>query len=1239
MTVRPPSNALFLPPWLIRRLAAGECGALPAGWSERGATCFIDLVGFTALTERHAAMGPEGAERLRETIDVHFALVIARLAEAGGEVAAFAGDAMLAVFFDQRHGGARAAARAALSGAVAIQTLARNGAAGVLPQRVSLSHGTVQTWALAPGGGEGIHVLGGEAVAGLGVPHRHAAAGEVVATTAFTTTAGVSGEPRPEGAQCLHGTGISLGHAEVGAAVRLATDPGLDADTVARWLPRLVRERQSAGQSAWLNEFRTVTVCFTSIDVGVSPSPAELDRAVAPMVANVTHHGGDVLDLVIDEKGCTLLAAFGLPGHSHGDDAARALRAASLMGAPVGVATGRIYTGLLGSPVRRSYGGIGTPMNLAARLLAHAGGGVRIDEATARAVAGKVDVAPAGTLAVKGLERPVNSYVPLEGPATRRRPAAAPVGRASERARLLEALDAGPGRLRGAILGEPGIGKSMLVNQLASAAEARGAYLIDGEGGAVEQQAPYFAWRRVFDALVEGWTLDDTLALLGSELAQRASLLNGTWRFVAPGSLAASQMESAARADAVADLTCALLERRLRRGRVLLAIDDAHWLDTASCRLLSQVESRLPGLDILIGARPLGDDANSDLRALVARLDRVDLGAMSRVEVGQMVRHLLGDEPPAGLVETVYGRGGGHPFYCEQLVLAMCDASVLRSTANGWVLDEEEASRTFPAHVEGVVMARIDALAPAAQLTAKVASVVGRSFPERAVGDVLPREADPGKVPESLANLSRQGLIAPEPSDSAPSWSFRHAITHEVAYNLLPFAQRRALHHRVGQWYQEHAGGEPDWAVLAWHYERAAADEEAISALENAATVAMRQHAHADARDLLGRALALARGPVQAGREARWAAMLGASSLNLVDYPRAKFHFRHALARMGLGVPEGRVGLVFDLLLGCARQAWHLFAGVRSRPDGGERARMRAVAESHQGLAEAAYFSLELPELLHANVSAINYAELAGEPRELALAYGSGAIGAGVGGLHRLAARWRRAARESAGGSGHLPTVAYVELIGSVYHQAMGELADGIAASQRAIEGFRTLGDNQRAASAYASLGFARLALGDLSAAHAAMDTFRGYLPRSGNVQLRAWSAAYDAWTLESRQLDPVAVASELERVLGEGPHHAERVLLLGVLAGVEQRLGRLDVAMVHAREVLRLAEASPPTTGFQFWPLGSTFDAVLANHRVSPCPAELKRALAALGTFARMAPVGQAELVRAREALAGRSA
>ena len=158
-------------------------------------------------------------------------------------------------------------------------------------------------------------------------------------------------------------------------------------DVVLAYVPEVVRTRLAAGQAEWLAELRRVTPFFLNL-LDVNPGAADmlepLQLAMAAVQPILQQYEGSLKEVIVDDKGLTLVAVFGLPPLAHEDDPARAARAALAtqralgelgMRCAIGLATGRAFCGAVGSDLHREYGVIGEVMNLAARLMQAAPGG------------------------------------------------------------------------------------------------------------------------------------------------------------------------------------------------------------------------------------------------------------------------------------------------------------------------------------------------------------------------------------------------------------------------------------------------------------------------------------------------------------------------------------------------------------------------------------------------------------------------------------------------------------------------------------------------------------------------------------------------------------------------------------------------------------------------------------------------------------------------------------------------
>jgi hypothetical protein len=202
-----------------------------------------------------------------------------------------------------------------------------------------------------------------------------------------------------------------------------------------------------------------------------------------------------------------------------------------------------------------------------------------------------------------------------------------------------------------------------------------------------------------------------------------------------------------------------------------------------------------------------------------------------------------------------------YPFFSEELAYSLRDTGVITVTDGSCRIapgaDLQEMS--LPDTVQGVVLTRIDRLAPPQQLTLKVASVIGRSFAYRLLRDIYPIAADRPSLPGQLDSLRRRSLVLPETPEPEVAWIFKHAITRDVAYELMLRAQRRALHRAIAEWYERHHQVELPrfYPLLAYHWSRTDVDAKAVQFQELAGERALLDGAYQEAVLFLAAALSV----------------------------------------------------------------------------------------------------------------------------------------------------------------------------------------------------------------------------------------------------------------------------------------------------------------------------------------------------------------------------------------------
>jgi len=1235
MSVLLETLASYVPALITRRLAVDPTPITTPIVERFPATVlFADISGFTVLAERLAARGPAGAEELTRLLNAYFGRLIALVTAHGGDVVKFAGDALLALWPAAGFASLPAATlRAAQCGLAVQDALHDYEAAEDIRLSLHLGVGAGEVFTEHIGGvlGRWVLLVAGEPVVQVSSAKQQARPGQVALSPeawALVQTR-CTGRPLAGDYMLLEAVDAPIPPRPVVLPpLALAAKPGLEA-----YIPAIILSRLAAGQTGWMAELRRVTALFVNLpDLDHTTSLERAQEAICALQAALYHYEGAINKLSVDDNGVTLVAAQGLPPLAHEDDAARGVQAALTMQAKlcelglrsaIGIATGRAFCGSVGSVVRREYTMMGDTVNLAARLMQAAPGGILCDAATYEAAQARIAFESLSPIAVKGKTRPVTVYRPLGEKRAVVQPKTTMVGRSAERAALVQQLQAllreGTGGVT-IIEGEAGIGKSRLVEDLLERAQAAGASTLLGAGDAIEKSTPYHAWRPVFtqlfalDALPDDLetrrrhVLDRLRSALGSgpkplpgansagrpELARLAPLLNAVLPLDFPESEVTAQMTGQVRADNTRDLLLHLLQEAVTQNPTVLVLEDGHWLDSASWAVALAVHQRVHPLLLVIAVRPLADPLPPEYSQLLhaPAAQRLQLKALPPEDTSVLVCRRLGVAAlPEAVARLIDEKAHGNPFFSEELAYALRDSGLIVIEGGACRIPPDAGdldSMILPDTVQGVVTSRIDRLDPPQQLTLKVASVIGRTFALRTLRDIHPIKEDKEHLGDYLATLRELDITPLEAPEPDLTYIFKHIITQEVAYNLLLFARRRQLHRAVAEWYEgNYKDLSPFYPLLAHHWGKAGDVAKTIDYLDKAGAQALRNYANQEAVGFFARLLTVddqleperSNGHPRLQR-ACWERQLGEAHLGLGNLAEGREHLSQALALLGQRLPTTPVGLAVRLLKHVLRQAahrvWSSRLVGRSRDDSDT---LLEAARAYEQLGEIYYYAQEKIKAICAALCALNAAEAAGPSPELARGYATMCLGAGVVSRHRLAERYNLLARGTARTVGHPPTLGYVLMATGAYDLGIGQWDKVKAAVEQAAEIFYGLGDWRRWEVILSMEGPRAFFQGEFKhSADVYAELYRS-ARRRGDVQNQCWGLAGQAINqLRLGRIDE-AVRSvesiELDELLAE--HRFEKTWASAVLALACLRRGERERAFQLARETGQPFTSSDP--------------------------------------------------------------
>jgi class 3 adenylate cyclase/predicted ATPase len=687
--------------------------------------------------------------------------------------------------------------------------------------------------------------------------------------------------------QDLEKLGIPLGHrkkmlraiAELGGAV-LTT-------------PQAVTEpnRQDAA------ERRQLTVMLCDL-VGSTALSARLDPEDMHAVINAYHAACAGImpnydGFIAEFRGDGILAYFGYP-QAHEDDAERAVRAAldiiatlarlktraaQPLAVRIGIATGLVVVGDLNAEgASREHVVVGDTPNLAARLQALAEPGtVVIAPSTHRLLGDLFHLRYLGRHRLKGITEPVSAWA-VEGPsesesrfeAVRTTRLTDLVGRKDEIKFLVERQRLawkGEGQIV-LIAGEPGIGKSRLAAALAEHIASEPHMRLHYQCSPYHTNSalhPFIAQLERASRFKPDDTpeqkLDKLEAILAVDTSQVqtvvplfATLLSIPFgeRYAPPALSAAQQRRQtfAALLDQI--------ERFARRLPLLVFFEDAHWADATSLELLDLSVERIRQLPVmaLLSFRPEFEPPWVGL----PNVSTLTLGRLDPSDVENMIAVVSGSRPlPSEVTRQIVVKTDGNPLFVEELTKAVLEAGILVEDAGGYRLNGPLPPLAIPSTLRDSLMARLDRLAPVKEI-GQIGAAIGREFSYSLLQKLA--SCDETALKNALAQLENAELLFRRGDPPEATYSFKHALVQEAAYENLLKSRRLVLHRRIAETlrgsFQTLADIQPE--VVAHHFTQAGLTEAAMQWWGKAGDRALDRSANNEAIAHLEKAISLSEG-------------------------------------------------------------------------------------------------------------------------------------------------------------------------------------------------------------------------------------------------------------------------------------------------------------------------------------------------------------------------------------------
>ncbi len=679
----------------------------------------------------------------------------------------------------------------------------------------------------------------------------------------------------------------------------------------------LLERFQKAGLEA-TGKRRNVTILFVDL-TGFTHLAEQIDNEVLfhlieelirTLADDVYRYEGMVDKLTGDG----LMAIFGAP-ISNENNAERAVRAALDMQEDVsqlsqasreklgydlqihiGLNSGSVIVGGMGSNGLMNYTAIGDVVNLAKRLEESARPEtILVSESVFRQTKALFNFQMLPPLGLKGVSRPVMGYQ-LVG--TKLLPGKVRgvdglhsplIGRENEFGQLSHAIERLVFEHQGSLImvvGEAGLGKSRLTEELKTSIDRGKVKVIEGHSLTYRKAIPFWIYQDVVRNLlglptnaseeeIRGRLEHEMLAILG-EAAREAMpyleyllSLKSTDKAVADRIryLDASQLRQQVFL-AVRDLLFGLT----RQKPVVLILEDLHWADETSLDLTYFLLDTIRQAPLVIYAitRPYDGGRLSQIverarQRLADRFVSIRLQALPPDQCKQLFQSLLSVQSiPEAVKEQIIQRAEGNPFYLEEILRMLIDDGVIVRSADRWVLSTESDLNEMgvPNTLQDLILARFDRLTPFNRQVLQTAAVIGHQFALEVLHAVLPA-VSMEDTEAALADLVAKEFVQPQPepvsNDSETLYVFKHVLVSDAIYSTLIQRDRHDLHGRVGQaieiLYSIHLEGQIE--ILANHYTRSMMLDRALIYLILAGQKASRGYANEQARQHFVQALGL----------------------------------------------------------------------------------------------------------------------------------------------------------------------------------------------------------------------------------------------------------------------------------------------------------------------------------------------------------------------------------------------
>ncbi len=849
---------------------------------------YMDISGFTSMSELLAAMGKEGAEKLTTIINSFFRQLIRIIVSNKGDIYRFGGDAIIALFDGEE------VKRAVIAADEAINFVNQFGSVEIAEKtskikvHIGIAKGNIffkdlRTDFLVAG------KLGNRVMKLVDI----AKPGEIILNSeARKNVKGVDFKNVERDAWKYEKiTDNKVLKKEVTEKLQAETIGSVEKNILKlkNYLPEWVNNRMKLRTSFGSRdgEHRKMSLLFIHFsDIPYEKEPLRSSKIVEKIYKNTKElfdsYGGwlSKIDIYIDS--IRILGVFGFPRSYENDEQRAVLLARDLLNnrelkdinMRIGINYGYTFGTPVGSRLRREYTVMGDAVNLAARIAAKTENrSIFVTEAMYNKTADFFKYKQLRARSFKGKRKKIYLYKFIE----EKKSSATVISKwLSESEKLIGRKNAISKfkekmalvkKSKGQIIGleaEAGIGKSRLVQEFEKELIANRYSVFNGNCISYGSALSYHPWLSILKDFFQ-ITPDDSIEIRKNKIRETVKKVDPKlidWLPVIGEVMGIKFRETSLtkfldakiRKQRFFDIVFDFLKYVAAKKPICIIIEDLHWIDTVSLELVNYIGRNLYDKKILFlfAFRPIKEKIEFMEKDFWTH---ILLKELSQNETVELVKNLLNIKAmPEKVRKLIVNRSQGNPFYVEEIVKSLIEQSFIVEEKTGWKFSGDISKLNIPDTVEGVILSRIDRLTMPERDIIQTASVIGREFDDFVIYGIYPNKE---MLKSVLNNLKKLDLIKVEKTKKEKRYFFKHILTQEAAYNTISFSKKQEIHFSTGNFIEKELKErrEEFLGLLSYHFYKANDYDKSLLYSVEAGERAKKVYANEEAIEFFTRAI------------------------------------------------------------------------------------------------------------------------------------------------------------------------------------------------------------------------------------------------------------------------------------------------------------------------------------------------------------------------------------------------